>query len=262
MGSQESLPEGAEPERIDIRIFRDAQDLFHAAAELISAELRAALAGADNATFVLAGGSTPRGAYELLAAQPYRSRVSWQSIHVFWGDERCVQPDSSESNYRLAQDALLSRVAVPEALVHRIPAELEDPAAASLLYEAEIRRILPDPLRSGFDLLLLGLGGDGHTASLFPGMQFDETRLVVPSMAPSFPSRRISMTPGLMNSARRIVFLVSGNQKAPALARVIEDPFCQFPAARIRPATGRLTWMVDRAAATLLSRGSPALDRA
>jgi 6-phosphogluconolactonase len=241
--------------RPDVHIHRDAAALFRASAELIATELETDLRQAGAVTFVLAGGNTPRGVYELLADKPYRDRVDWSRIHFFWGDERCVPPDSPESNYRMAYDRLISKISVPDLFVHRIRAELEDPEQSAFLYEAEIGKFLPPPQSAGFNLVLLGMGVDGHTASLFPGSHWIGQRLVVPTIAPSFPARRISMTPHLLNAARRIVFLVSGSQKAQALARVIGDPSCDLPATKIRPITGRLTWMVDEAAASLLSSG-------
>jgi 6-phosphogluconolactonase len=240
-------------DRPDIHIHRDAGALFQASAELIAAELKTALHAAGTATFVLTGGNTPRGVYELLAGEPYRDRLDWSRIHFFWGDERCVQPGSPESNYRMAYDALISKIPVPELLVHRIRAELQDPEQSALLYEAEVRKLLPFPQSAGFNLVLLGMGVDGHIASLFPGMNWSRQRLVIPTIAPSFPARRISMTTHILNTAQRIVFLVSGSQKAQALARVLEDPSCDLPATKIRPITGRLTWMIDEAAASLPS---------
>jgi 6-phosphogluconolactonase len=239
----------------DIRVHRDAAALFQASAELIATELKTALRQAGAVTFVLAGGNTPRSVYELLADKPYRDRLDWSRIHFFWGDERCVPPDSPESNYRIAYDRLISKIPVPDLLVHRIRAELEDPEQSALLYEAEIRKFLPSPQSAGFNLVLLGMGVDGHTASLFPGSHWTGQRLVIPTVAPSFPAHRISMTPHLLNTTRQIVFLVSGSQKAQALARVLEDPSCDLPATKIRLITGRLTWMVDEAAASLLSSG-------
>lgn len=236
----------------DIRIYSDIQALSHACSKLLADELAAVVTSTNAATFVLAGGATPRGVYALLAAEPCRTSPEWSRIHFYWGDERCVPPDSADSNFRMAYDALISKVPTTESLIHRIRGELENAEQAAHLYEAEIRELLPNSPVPAFDVVLLGMGEDGHTASLFPGAHWDEQRLVVPCVGPHFPTLRVSLTPMLLNAAHRVIFLASGIRKAPALAKVIEDPSCNYPAARIHPVSGRLTWMIDRAAASLL----------
>jgi 6-phosphogluconolactonase len=176
----------------------------------------------------------------------------WGRIDFFWGDERCVPPDDEESNYHLARQALLSRLAVPERHIHRIPAESEDTAKAALSYEKVIQAYFPGKSTPSFDLVHLGMGEDGHAASLFPGSHWDESRLVVANFSPRHPFERISMTLRLLNAARRVIFVVSGTAKAPALKRIIEDPACDYPAKQVQPASGRLTWMADAEAASLL----------
>jgi 6-phosphogluconolactonase len=189
----------------------------------------------------------------MLARPPYRERVDWDNIDFLWGDERCVPPDHPESNFGMARQTLLSRIPVDESRIRRIPGELEDAEKAALRYEAEIRRAAGSTEVPSFDLVLLGMGQDGHTASLFPGTAWDEQRLVVAVSVPRLASTRISMTPRLLNAARKVIFLTAGAAKAQTLAKVLEDPASDYPAKKIRPIAGSLTWMVDQAAASLLS---------
>ncbi len=235
---------------MDIKVYPDPKALFRAAAETITNALQSALDERGNATFVLSGGNTPRGVYEDLGCAC--GRPDWARVEFFWGDERCVPPGDKESNFYLVQSSLLFRLTVPERNIHRIQADLKDSDSAARLYEEEIRAHVAGSPLPRFDLVLLGMGDDGHTASLFPGAQWDATRLVVGAYSPQPPYRRVSMTPLLLNAARLAVFLVSGTAKAPALKRVAEDPGCDFPSRRIRPSQGSLIWMVDQAAASLL----------
>jgi len=240
----------------ELEIYDDAYKLSHAAAERILTTIKRSLQEKDTAVLVLAGGNTPKLAYELLASDSYSNRLDWSRVHFFWGDERCVSPDSPESNFGLGWQALISRLQVPPSHVHRIRAELEDSEHAALLYEAEIRRVLAGPTSPSFDLLLLGVGEDGHTASLFPGAHWDEQRLVVSNYVPKLRANRITMTAKLLNESRAVVFLVSGLQKARILAEIVKDPNSNYPASKIRPLNGSLIWMVDRQAASLLTEYS------
>lgn len=234
-----------------LKIYPDAASLFLAAAGTITGLLDGALAKRSRANLVLAGGGTPREVYRSLAARD-RS-PAWRQIGLFWGDERCVPPASAESNFRMVQETLLLRAEVPPENIHRIRGELEDSEQAARLYEDEIRRSFPGTELPRFDLVLLGMGEDGHTASLFPGARWDEDRWVVASRAPSPSYRRISMTPRILNGAKHLIFIVSGQAKAAALRKVLEDPSCDCPAGRIRPSAGSLLWMVDQTAASTLS---------
>jgi 6-phosphogluconolactonase len=238
-----------------VQIFPEAETLARAAAEEIALALESAIRKRGSAIFVLTGGNTPKPVYETLSSSPYRERVDWERIDFFWGDERCVPPDHPESNYGMARQTLLSRIAVPESRIHRILGELEDGEKAALRYEAEIRRAAGSVAVPSFDLVLLGMGQDGHTASLFPGTVWDEDRLVVAVSVPWLANTRISMTPRILNAASRVIFLTAGAAKAPALAKVLEDPTNDYPAKKIRPTAGSLTWMVDEPAASLLSPG-------
>ena len=236
--------------KIDLRIYPDAEALYAAATEALTRELQTVLRRKPKATFVLTGGNSARGVYEYMG--PSCDFQDWNRVEFFWGDERCVPPDDEQSNYHLAHEAFLSRLSVSERQIHRMQAELKDHERVALLYEEEIRRNFPGQAPPNFDLLHLGMGEDGHTASLFPGTHWDEQRLVIVNYSPQHPFQRISMTLQLLNAARRVFFVVSGAPKAPALKRMVEDPTCDYPARRVQPASGQLTWMVDRAAASLL----------
>lgn len=233
----------------EIAIFEDAPALARAAADRITSALAAALARAPSASFVLTGGSTPAPTYERLRSCP----IDWPRLEIFWSDERAVGPDHPESNYGMTRRTLLDSVAIIEARVHRMRGELKLRKEA-LLYALEIRRAVAGYPTPRFDLVLLGLGDDGHTASLFPGTEWEESSLVEAVEVPKLGVERITMTPRLLNAARAVVFLVSGNAKAEAVASVLEDPRSAAPARRIAPEHGTLTWMLDRDAAARLRR--------
>ena len=226
-------------------VLPDKEAVSHAAAKRFAA-LAAQHAGARCFAVALSGGSTPRRLFELLAAAPYRERVPWSNVHLFWGDERCVPPDHTDSNYRMTREALLDHVDVPPQNVHRLRGELPPPQAARL-YCAELKSVL-GPLPR-FDLIMLGMGSDGHTASLFPGSSaLQETeREALPTYASHLDSWRVTLTLPVLNRAAHVLFVVSGADKAPALARVqAGDP---LPAGLVRPHSGTLTWLLDRDAA-------------
>jgi 6-phosphogluconolactonase len=247
----------------EVRVFDGVSELMRATAEAISLAARQAVDDHGRFTWALAGGSTPRTVYELLVSDFYRARMPWSAIHFFWGDERHVPPDHPDSNFRMAREAMLDRVPVPAENVHRIPAEEPDAQRAAAEYEATLRSAFalapgewPDK-RPGepprFDLILLGLGKDGHTASLFPGGDAvrERERLVVAPWVEAQKTFRITLTPPVLNHARRAMFLVSGEEKAEALHAVLEGPREpeRYPAQIVE---GNRLWMVDRAAARLL----------
>ena len=190
----------------------------------------------------------------MLAAPPYQARIAWERVHFFWGDERCVPPDDPKSNYGMAWENLLSQVPADPDRLHRMLGEMEDADKAARRYETEIRKVIQSPREPSFDLVLLGMGDDGHTASLFPGTEWDEERLVVGNYVPKLGSWRITMTPRLLNAARAVIFLVSGSGKSTVLAGVLEGSQGLFPAQRIAPAQGTLIWYLDAAAARDLKR--------
>ena len=209
-------------------------------------------------TVSLAGGSTPGQMYEILASAPHLAMVDWTRVFVFWGDERCVPPDHSDSNYRKAKEALLDQVPIPADHIYRIPAELP-PEQAAEVYEESLLQFfssLPDEeqrQQARFDLVLLGMGDDGHTASLFPGTPaiHEHTRWVRAQYIDKMAAWRITLTPAILNRARHIILLVSGQAKSYTLPRVLYGTYQpeRYPAQVIKPPEGELEWLVDEAAA-------------
>ncbi len=239
-------------------------DLAGAAAERVARELSAAVAQKGVASFVLAGGGTPLGLYRALAAPPLAQAVPWAHVHFFWGDERLVPPDDPGSNYAAAAKALLAPLAIPSGHIHRMRGEL--PAAeAAADYAGRLRvwAMAHDPGAPHpwprFDLVLLGVGEDGHTASLFPGSSpANEPVAAVTADYQGRPAGRVTLTPIILNDARHVVFLASGAGKADAVYNTlrVDDP-SRYPAQRIRPVAGRVTWLLDRAAAATLDWPPP-----
>jgi 6-phosphogluconolactonase len=247
----------------DVRIVENVEKLSWEAAEEFVRQAREAVRTRGVFSVALAGGSTPKAFYGLLGSQkgaPFRARLPWDTTHLFWGDERHVPPDHPDSNYRMASEAMLSRVPVPPKNVHRIQAENPDAGKAADGYAEELRQVFR--LESGqfprFDLILLGMGADGHTASLFPGTDAvrEQKRLVVAPWVEKFRAHRITFTPPVLNNAASVTFLVSGEEKAETLRAVLHDEYQpdRLPAQVVRPTHGRLLWLVDRAAARLLPR--------
>lgn len=239
----------------EVRVFDGASELMRATADEIARAARQAVDDHGRFTWALAGGSTPRTVYQLLASDFYHERMPWSAIHFFWGDERHVPPDHPDSNFRMAREAMLDRVPVPAENVHRIPAEEPDAQRAAAEYEATLRSFfsLAPGEQPRFDLILLGLGKDGHTASLFPGGDAvrEREQLVVAPWVEAQKTFRITLTPPVLNHARRAMFLVSGEEKAEALRAVLEgarEPE-RYPAQIVE---GNRLWMVDLAAARLL----------
>ncbi len=240
-------------ERGELQICRDAQAVARALAELFVATGRMATAQRGSFHVSLSGGNTPRAAYELIGREPLRSELSWSDVFIYFGDERCVPPSDEQSNYRMAQRAFLDAVPIPRANVHRIAGEV-DPGHAANEYATILRTDLGNAPQ--FDLLLLGLGPDGHTASLFPGIspETETDSLVRAVYAASQMMWRVTMTPKVINSARIVGFAVEGAEKAQAFAAVYEGPFdpVKYPAQIVRPHPGRLIWIVDELAASML----------
>jgi 6-phosphogluconolactonase len=244
------------PDQPEIRILNTPAELFQAAAEEFAEAANAAVQTEGKFTVALSGGSTPKGMFHLLAGEKFAS-LPWSKMYFFWGDERHVPPDHPDSNYRMAYEALLSKVPVPKENVFRVPTENKDANAAALAYEETLKAFFK--LRPGevprFDLILLGLGPDGHTASLFPESAAlrEDKRLVVANWVEKFKTYRITFTYPVLNNAGRVTFLVAGEDKAPALHEVLENKNSGLPAQQVRPKNGRLIWLVDRAAASQLS---------
>jgi 6-phosphogluconolactonase len=241
---------------ITVNSFSDSQKLSSFGAELLAQMALAAVSERGRFLAALSGGGTPMALYNLLAQSPYRESLSWERMLFFWGDERCVPPDDDESCYHQAYQAWLSQVPVPEKNIYRIKGELGALKAAED-YASKLRTLAEPGLDwPRFDLVLLGLGADGHTASLFPGSV--ETQGVATVAAEAFyqdrPAERVSLTPDVINSARKIVFLAVGSEKARAMADTLCGPRepARLPAQRILPVAGELSWLVDEAAASLL----------
>ena len=235
--------------QIEFIVLPDLKAISQAAAERVAtlAQTR------DPFTVALSGGSTPRRLYEVLAAPPFRERVPWGRVHVFWGDERCVPPDHSDSNYRLAREALLDKIPILAENVHRIWGEMP-PDQAAAVYQTKLEAVLG--VNGRLDLILLGMGADGHTASLFPGTEAleERERAVVAVYVERLQAWRVTLTLPVINAARQVLFLVTGAAKAEIVQAVLEGPKGRFPAQQIRPTAGQLTWLVDVAAASRLTR--------
>ncbi len=248
----------------DLLVVADQAALAQEAAKWVVAIADEAVARCGRFTVALAGGSTPKHLYSLLATESYRTRLPWRETHVFWGDERAVPPEHPDSNFGMARATLLSRIPILANQVHRMQAEQVDLNAAAGEYEADIARafaVRPPDEPPAFDLILLGLGTDGHTASLFPYSEaLQETkRWVAPNYIPALKANRLTLTAPILNRTALILFLVSGVEKAAALQAVLEGPPDpeRFPAQLIRPVAGRLVWLVDQAAAGRLAGKAP-----
>jgi 6-phosphogluconolactonase len=243
---------------VEVRRLTTPQDLFQAAAEEVIRNATDAVAQRGRFTIALSGGSTPKNLYTLIAANA-STTLPWNQMFFFWGDERHVPPDSPDSNYRMAQEALLSKVPIPPANIFPVPAENPDASQAAEDYEQTLQKffaVAPGEFPR-FDLILLGMGPDGHTASLFPetaALQ-EKSRLVVANWVEKLGGSRITFTLPLLNAARCIAFLVSGTDKAAALHEVLEGnaPAEKYPSRLVQPREGKLIWFVDRAAASGLS---------
>lgn len=244
-----------------LRVVDSAGALYRSVAKEFLHQAFVAIREGNTFTIALAGGNTPRSAYEQIAASwkgAPGGTLNWSRVHLFWGDERHVPPDDPQSNYRMARETLIDRVPIPPENVHPIQSALPDPHEAASHYAAEIRdffQLGPGELPR-FDLVLLGMGADGHTASLFPGSDALEARerLAVAAWIENLRAWRITLTLSVINNAANVIVLVSGREKAETLRTVLEGPETQplLPAHRIRPTSGSLLWIADREAASLL----------
>jgi 6-phosphogluconolactonase len=235
-----------------ITVYRSAADLEQRAAEEIVRVMNAAIDDRGMCFVALAGGETPRHCYRHLGMDPLKDRVDWSRVHLFFTDERPVPPNDSQSNFGMVERSLILPIDIPRLNVHRIKGEI-DIAVAALEYERELRTAFGKrPLR--FDLVLLGIGVDGHTASIFPGTDVveEQTALVRPVIDPDQNIRRVTLTFAIINSAREILFLASGKRKASIVQRVFGTPESAkyLPATMVRPVDGRLRWMLDEDAAS------------
>jgi 6-phosphogluconolactonase len=248
---------------LEVSVFRGPAELADAAAELVVAHAREAISLRDRFDWVLAGGQTPRALYARLASSTLRGRVDWQRVHFYWGDERCVPPEHPNSNYRMVKEALLDVIQAPPENVHRMLGE-EEPAPAAARYEELLSTVRANPAQTPrFDLVLLGMGSDGHTASLFPGTAAlrETTRWVVPSYVEKLAAWRLTLTTRVINAAAQVLFLVQGADKAVRLAEILgsgphdcEEGVEQetLPVQHVHPDDGDVRWLLDADAAALL----------
>lgn len=246
----------------EVRILPDVAAIARRAAHIFVKSAQQAVKDRGVFTVALSGGSTPKALHSLLVSDSvFRDAMPWSAAQFFFGDERHVPPDHPDSNYRMANETLLSKVPVPPEQVHRINAENPDAAVAAAQYENELHSFfkLPPSGVPRFDLVLLGMGNEGHTLSLFPGTKalHDNDKLVVPNWVGKLNADRITMTAPVANNAAKALFMVAGTDKAPALKSVLEGPRQpeQLPAQLIQPVNGRLLWLVDTAAGALLTKG-------
>ena len=247
--------------RVQIKVLQNPAELVQAAAERFVASAVEAIRTHGRFRVALSGGTTPKSLYTLLSTDRYAARVDWSRVHVFWGDERCVPPADPMSNYRMVRETLIDQVPLPAENVHRMRGE-DDPVAAAAAYERVLRHELgisagPPTPDARFDLMLLGMGDDGHTASLFPGLTAvsEHERWVTAEYVAEVSMWRVSCTPALFNTAAAVVFLVSGREKAAMLRRVLEGPYQPevLPAQVVAPHDGSVCWLLDAAAAANLT---------
>jgi 6-phosphogluconolactonase len=245
-----------------VRVLASASDLAAAAAGDVAGIVSAVVARRNACTLALTGGGIARRVYEALAAG-HRTSVPWHRVHFFWGDERHVPPDHPDSNFKMANDTLLRPLGTAGDHIHRIPAELADAAAAADAYDTTLRTFfgVSEGALPSFDLLLLGMGDDGHVASLFPGSDavHSRDRLVLAPWAPHLGAYRITLSLPVLNAAAAVRLVVSGSKKADVLRRVLEEPRepATLPAQGVQPQSGDLVWMVDRQAAAGLTLTLP-----
>ena len=240
-----------------IRIFKDVESLSHNAATLFVEQAAKAIEERGQFLTALNGGSTPTRLFQLLATE-YRDKVDWSKVHVFWGDERCVPPQADGSSFGQAKEALLGHVSIPDENIHRVKGELE-PAIASKEYAFVLKEFASSPFDfPRFDLVYLGMGEDGHTASLFPNSPVNVTEPTLPVTAhyQDRPANRVTLTQLVFNQARMIAFMATGEKKAATLAEVLSDRYNPdlYPTQRIEPRNGKLIWFVDEDAAGKLPR--------
>jgi 6-phosphogluconolactonase len=242
----------------EIRIFENLQDLSWAAATRFEEQARVKTLEKKPFSVAVSGGSTPKLLFELLANPGFQGRVRWSNVQLFQVDERCVPPDDAQSNYRMIRQALLEAVPLPPENFHRMTAELPDRDEAARAYAEEIARVLhPAPGEvPRFDLIFLGMGPDGHTASLFPGSPAlgENSAWVAPNYAAQLNSHRLTLTLPVLNAAAHVIFLVAGADKAETLLQVLEGPAGHFPAQLIQPTNGTLSWFLDESASHLLKK--------
>lgn len=238
--------------RFRVRVLSDLEAVSREGTRLFAQWAQEVVDAKGRFVVALSGGKTPLRLFSLLSSEPSLKEIKWPCVHFFWVDERCVPPQHDESNYKAAWDHLLSRISVPESNIHRIRGE-DDPSKEAQRYEEELRRFFAPQEMPTFDLVLLGLGEDGHTASLFPGSPAlkEKERLVLPVFLGATKKNRITLTLPVLDQASRVLFLVSGSPKADVVKEVLgkEGGVRNLPASLVRPSRGSVEWLIDRAAA-------------
>jgi len=241
----------------DLKVFSSLEEMSWEAACAFEDQSRLRVIEGETFTAALSGGVTPRLFYQILGSPALAGRIPWNYIHLFQVDERCVPPDHPDSNYRMIREALLDHADIPAGNFHRMQAEQADLVQAACDYAQELARVLHpnDGDRPRLDMVFLGMGPDGHTASLFPGTSAlaEQNVWVRPNHVERLGMRRLTMTLPLLNAAARVIFLVAGADKAEGIRKVLEGPPSQLPAQRIQPVDGSLSWFLDEAAARKLS---------
>lgn len=242
--------------RPNLITFLDNEQLSHYAAEQVVTAAQRSLANHGRFMIALSGGGTPQPLYQLLAQSPYAEQIAWDKTFVFWADERCVPPNDEGSNYRLAAETFLNHVSIPAENIIRVKGELEPQAAADDYVNQLARFGSPERPWPILDIAIMGMGSDGHTASLFPGSprEMPAPAVAVTADYDGRPANRVSLTPQVFNDARLLVFLVTGVNKANTLAAVLDGPHQpdQYPVQRIQPTNGQILWLTDEAAAQQL----------
>lgn len=239
---------------LEINVSNNQEEIFTKSADIFVALASESIALRGQFTVALSGGSTPKGMYSLLASDSYKDKVDWSKVQMFWGDERSVPPDNDQSNYRMANEAMISKLPIPAENIHRMKAESEDIELAAKDYESVIKRVLgnADGEQPIFDLILLGMGDDGHTASLFPGTKAlaESQRIVVVNWVEKFKTNRMTFTAPAINNARNVVFMAAGANKYQPLKEILsgERNPDLYPSQLIKPTDGKLVWLVDNAA--------------
>ncbi|HTL08638.1 MAG TPA: 6-phosphogluconolactonase [Chitinophagaceae bacterium] len=243
---------------MELQIYKNNDELSVEVAKWMVNYIRETLRTQDRFTLVLSGGGTPQKLNTLLAAEPYKNEIDWSKLHIFWGDERFVPYTDERNNAKMAFDTLLDHVPIPPNQVHRMKTENIIPEVAAGEYESILQQYFPPtvPVRTSFDLVLLGMGDDGHTLSLFPGthVMHEEFKWATSLFLPQQQMFRVTLTPPVVNRAARIAFLVTGPGKAAALQEVIEGDYNpdKYPSQVIKPVLGEVYWFVDKAAASML----------
>lgn len=234
----------------ETRVFKNEQELVLRLAENIVFEIQSTLSRQPRFTLALSGGKTPEKLYALLAEPPFRAQMPWNKIHLFMGDERFVPPHHADCNYRMVRRALLEKVQLPPSHMHAVPTQADNPRISAMEYERELRFFFSGKEFPRFDLVLLGVGEDGHTASLFPGTPgLDEKKSwVAVSQAPQDPRDRVTLTFPAINHARRVIFIATGPRKSAILKEILNGPPDRYPAQRVQPVDGKLEWWIDKAA--------------